>query len=224
MEYLVEREQEKQGPLGRRIGRAYPAWAWAFALLPLGLPSCQDQVSGQQPEETSLAEESAATAMLMWSGGQGEGPYILVEQMDRPAVGAAIIGGEEGIFRKIFSLPEDTQLLRVHILEDDPNLGLGAVQVGQTSYLPLKEPPEDADTRARLYWYSVARGAQDFQEDAASITRVTHLVAAEKAPPVDASAKLQWRRGDLRIDLVARDWTGPQRRSFLDAPAAISDE
>jgi hypothetical protein len=162
--------------------------------------------------------------MPMWIGGSDPGPYILVERMDRPAIGAASLGGEEGVFRRIFSLPEDTRLLRVHILHDDPTLGLGAIEVDGTTYLPLQDPPEDADDRARLYWYSVARGANDFQEDSARITRVSHLVAAENASaPVD-TAKLQWRRGDLRIDLVARTWTGPQRRSFLDAPAEFPDE
>lgn len=224
MEYLVEREQEGQGPLGRRLGLAHHAWLRVFALFALWSPSCQDQVSGQQAEETSPLAATTVPNVAMWSGGQGEGPYILVEEMDRPAVGAAIIGGEEGVFRRAFSLPEDTQLLRVHILRDDPTLGLGAIQVDQATFLPLEEPPEDADARARLYWYSVARGALDFQEDATSITWVSHLVAAEHVPPVARSAKLQWRRGDLRIDLVARDWTGPQRRSFLDAPAAFSDE
>lgn len=224
MEHLVEREQEGQGPLGRRVARPLHGALLSLPLLGgIFLPACQEEVAGQEAGHISLAPEMTKP-MRIWTGGQGEGPFVLVEELDRPANAKARIGGEEGLFRRTFQLPEDLRLLRVHALGVGVVEGPGQVLVDGVVYTPLGDPPEDADDRARLYWYSVTRGAQEFQDDPGGITRVSHLVAADQAPAVTFESKLQWQRGDLRMDLVARDWTGPQRRSFLDTPAEFHDE
>ncbi|MDA0666449.1 MAG: hypothetical protein O3A95_07475 [Planctomycetota bacterium] len=159
-----------------------------------------------------------------WTGGQEGGPFLLVEEMSLPAHSNATIGGEEDLFRFTFSIPEDTRLLRVQVMEPGGQRALGQVVVDGALFSALGDPPEEVDARARLYWNGVTAGVQEYLPSDSQSTRLTYLVAAPATPPVASDASLQWQRGALTIELSAQSWSEPQRRAYLDAPAEFKDE
>lgn len=219
----MEQEQKRQRDLGRprRVGSvarfASVALSLAFTLPACGRGEAADQALGS-------AGQIHFEGRHAWTGGEPGGPYLLVEEMSLPAHASATIGGEEELFRYTFSVPENTRLLRVQLLESGEASGLGQVVVDGTLFQPLGDPPEEVDARARLYWNGVTRGVQDYLPQDSESTRSTYLVAAENAAPVASNATLQWQRGALTIELSARSWSEPQRRAYLDAPADFKDE
>ena len=222
MDPMVEQEQEKQGDVGRRVSAAGPLVAWSCWSVLL-LSAC-DGGSAVRIAEVGPADSIHSERRLAWTGGRVGGPYLLVEELSQPAHASATIGGEEDLFRSTFSLADDLRLLRVQLLGASVDPRLGEVVAGDTVFQPLGDPPQEADARARLYWYAVTRGVQEFLPEASSITRISYLVAAEHAPSLQVDGALEWRLGELRIDLTPRNWTEPQRRAYLDAPADSPDE
>ena len=219
----MEQEQKRQRALGRpRRVRAGARFASVALGLAFTLPACGRSEAADQ--DLGPAAQIHLEGRHAWTGGEPGGPYLLVEEMSLPAHASAIIGGEEELFRYTFSIPENTRLLRVQLMDDAVGSGLGQVVVNGTLFQPLGDPPEEVDARARLYWNGVTRGVQDYLPPDSQSTRSTYLVAAENAAPVASSATLQWQRGALTIELSARSWSEPQRRAYLDAPADFKDE
>ena len=219
----MEQEQKRQKALGRprRVG-SVARFASVVLSLVFILPACgRSEAAHQTPGPAAQIHLEGRRA---WTGGQEGGPYLLVEEMSLPAHANAMIGGEEELFRFTFSIAEDTRLLRVQLMDDATDSGLGQVVVNGNLYRPLGDPPEEVDARARLYWNGVTRGVQDYLPQDSQSTRSTYLLAAENAKPVASSATLQWQRGALTIELSARSWSEPQRRAYLDAPAEFKDE
>ena len=219
----MEQEQERQRDLGRRrrIGAGASCAFVLFSLATL-LPACgRSEAADPTPGPAANIQLQGRRA---WTGGQEGGPFLLVEEMSLPAHASAMIGGEEELFRFTFSIPEDTRLLRVQVMEESGDQELGQVLVDGTPFAPLGDPPEEVDARARLYWHGVTAGVEEYLPSDSQSTRSTYLVAASATPPVASSATLQWQRGALTIELSARSWSEPQRRAYLDAPAEFKDE
>lgn len=219
----MEQEQERQKGLGRqrRIGTGATCASVLFSLAIL-LPACGgSEATDSRPGPAANLHRQGRRA---WTGGQEGGPFVLVEEMSLPAHASATIGGEEDLFRITFSIPEDTRLLRVQIMEAEGEQALGQVVVNGAPFTPLKKPPEEVDARARLYWNGVTAGVHEYMPSDSQSTRSTYLVAAPATPPVASDASLQWQRGALTIELSARSWSEPQRRAYLDAPAEFKDE
>jgi len=219
----VEQEQARQKDLGQRRRIVPTAFGFA-ALLSLAciLPAC-----GRGAANERLLGPAANIHMegrRAWTGGKEGGPFLLIEEMSQAAHASATIGGEEELFRFTFSIPEDTRLLRVQLIDGSAKQDFGEVLVDGIAFTPLGNPPQDVDARARLYWNGVTSGIQAYLPASSQATRSTYLIAASNAPAVASDAILQWHRGATTIDLSPRNWSEPQRRAYLDAPADFNHE
>ena len=211
----MEQEQERKRSLARRVGCGL-----LFALV----PACGTEgASASQDLESAAAVQGGFSSQLLWTGSQEGGPYVLVEPLSPGKVEGATVEQEDALYRRTFGVAADTALLRIQVIIDSVDAPLGTLLVDGTPFQAFSQPPEDLDPRARLYWHAVSRGGQDFVVDAESLQRTSYIVAAQTSAP-SSEAALQWRRGDLTIDLMARDWNGRQRRSFLESPATFQDE
>lgn len=219
----MEQEQEGQRDLVQPRGLSSTAICFAALLSSaLLLPACGRGEAGDQA--LGPAANIHLEGRRAWTGGQEGGPFLLVEEMSQAAHASATIGGEEELFRSTFSIPADTRLLRVQLMADEAGQALGEVLVDGIVFTPLGNPPEEVDARARLYWNGVTSGVQKYLSKSSQATRATYLIAAPSAPALASDATLQWHRGETRIDLSARNWSEPQRRAYLDAPADFTDE
>lgn len=190
------------------------------------MPACGPGTAQDSSASSGLElppSESIGVLPHLWTGATEEGLYLLVEPLTQQGEVGATVAEEEDLYRKTFGSPDGTTVLRVQVIGVDTAMPLGQVQAGEVRYLAIQDPPEDLSPQARLYWHAVHRGGQEFVRVAESLQRVSYLVAAEAALP-ESKATLQWRRGDLTIDLQPRSWNARQRRSFLEAPAAFQDE
>lgn len=211
----MEQEQEQEGTLGVRIG------ALVLALL----PACGGGTASTESDPVTAGpiQASATETQLLWAGGPADGPFVLVEPLSPPSRVDTVAPQEEALYRQAFGIPESMALLRVQVMQDVPGEGLGEILANGVVFHSFAEPPEDLEPNARLYWHAVSRGGQGFVTAKDSLQRTSYIVAAETTAPSD-SMPLQWRRGDLTIDLTARTWNGRQRRSFLEAPDTFQDE
>lgn len=172
-----------------------------------------------QPQGLTTSE----TLPRLWTGSSQEGLFVLVEPLSQALTNTYQAEEEETLFRRAFSVPAASALLRVQVIGDPSPEQLGEVILEQTTFQVIGDPAEDLDARSRLYWHAVSRGGTDFVAKGEHLQRNSYVVAAQ-GPAPSAAARLQWRRGNSTIELEPRAWNARQRRAFLESPATFQDE
>lgn len=148
--------------------------------------------------------------LVAWTAETEDGFRVAAEQLFEAPLAELSGWSEEQLLRRDLALA-DEPFLRLHLMGRGEEIDASGVVEGAGGALtPLGDPPRELSPQARSLW--LAYGGSEALE-AEAYGRRSYLLRGSAPPEQEV---LVWSRGDRRLELQKRSWTGKQRQEFLD--------